>query len=61
MFDLENHLLQYRNTDPPDPQPALVHCDICGEPLYSGDSYYNVDDTIYCTDCMDDRRHKVDY
>lgn len=32
------------------------YCDICGEPIYEGDYYYEFDgDGVYCENCV---RHK---
>lgn len=27
-------------------------CDWCGESIYVGDHYYDIDDTIICEDCI---------
>ena len=35
------------------PEPASVtECICCGEKIYSGDGYYDVDGEPWCEDCM---------
>ena len=28
-------------------------CDECGEPIYVGEKYYDIEDTVICEDCID--------
>ena len=30
-------------------------CDECGNPIYDGDSYYEIDGRFICDDCMQDK------
>lgn len=41
-------------------RPCL-HCVLCGQPLYEGDTYFDIQDEVWCEDCaMDEFRKKVD-
>ena len=37
--------------EPPKP-PVFAHCDLCDEPIYDGDEYYELDDHKYCEACV---------
>lgn len=34
--------------------PIVYHCEICGEPIYDGDSYHYILGDRYCLDCITD-------
>ena len=36
-----------------------LHCAICGFAILDGEDYFDVDDLIYCEDCMMDSYRKV--
>ena len=36
-----------------------LHCAICGTTIWDGEDYFDVDDLIYCEDCMMDEFRKV--
>ena len=36
-----------------------LHCAICGTTIWDGEDYFDVDDLIYCEDCMVDEFRKV--
>ena len=38
----------------------LFYCRICDSPIYAGEDYYEIDDTIYCEDCVHDSRKSAD-
>lgn len=69
MNDLENHLLNSpMHDDSPcdDTHNGLIHCDICGDPLYTGDIYYVLPyywtqdgKKRVCEYCMDVHRYEV--
>lgn len=40
----------------PEP-PAVTECIHCGEKIYEGDGYYNVDGEPWCEDCISDCHH----
>lgn len=46
----------------PDPE-VFARCEICGEPIYDGEDYYEIDGQRYCEDCVYDARKtaEVDY
>jgi hypothetical protein len=48
-----NYPCDYRCPNAPEP-PIVFYCDECGEPIYEGDTYYQVDLDKYCEDCMND-------
>lgn len=66
MNDLENHLLDSPMPDD-NPHDGLIHCDICGDPLYTGDLYYVLPGSwtpdgspkTVCDYCMDVHRYEV--
>jgi hypothetical protein len=35
----------------PDP-PIVFYCDICNDPIYEGDDYYDFGEEKYCYDCV---------
>lgn len=37
------------NADEP---PVFAKCEICGEPIYDGDEYFEIDDKPYCEACV---------
>ena len=40
---------------PNEPEPPICgQCEWCGEPIYEGDTYYDVQHSIYCEQCVDD-------
>lgn len=32
--------------------PIYSKCEICGEPIYDGDEFYQIDDHDYCESCV---------
>lgn len=34
-------------------------CDNCGEGIYEGETYYNLDGVIYCVDCIADSEREA--
>lgn len=40
---------QCPNADEPE---VYAHCEICDEPIYDGDEYYNLDGHKYCEACV---------
>lgn len=34
------------------PPPVAYTCDCCGEPIYEGDDYYDIDGVAWCEDCI---------
>ena len=36
-----------------------LHCAICGAAILYGDDYFDIDDVIYCEDCLADQFRKV--
>lgn len=48
-------------TEPDEPR-VCFQCDDCGEDIYEGDDFYEVDnETNYCEDCMHDRKKEAIY
>ena len=43
----------YEGIDPERGRPSGF-CPLCGEAIYSGDSCYDIDDQLYCTECVDE-------
>lgn len=39
--------------EPPEGTPKYW-CGDCGEPIYEGEFYYDIDDKIICEKCIDD-------
>ena len=37
--------------DPPEPDVAF-HCDCCGEEIYVGEDYYEIEDVRICKECL---------
>lgn len=36
------------------PEPPIFDtCEKCGEPIYEGDEYVEIDDSVFCTDCAE--------
>lgn len=53
---MDDHGLGWAETmrdrrEPPEPEPKR-HCDRCGEPLYEGDTIYDIDGEIICEKCL---------
>ena len=40
-----------RCPDAPEP-PIYDYCESCGEPIYDGDEYYDIDDHKFCEACV---------
>lgn len=38
-------------------EEPICNCEKCGEPIYTGDTYYDVCGEIYCEHCMDEMSH----
>lgn len=39
------------------PEPPVVHvCDQCGDPIYEGDDFYELNDEKWCEECVRDSR-----
>ena len=36
-------------------------CDLCGCPIYVGETAYELDDKVYCSECVEDGIFEVDY
>lgn len=49
------HPCHPRCPNSPEP-PIFAHCSFCGEPIYDGDDYYEIDDYKYCEACIHDSR-----
>lgn len=47
------------NADP----PIYGHCEICGDPIYDQEMFYELDEHIYCESCVFDgyKTAEVDY
>ncbi len=41
---------RYENAQP----KKITICDICGEPIHEGDSYYDIENTVICDSCIND-------
>lgn len=51
--DLENGMLCYKE----DEGEVVKYCEWCGEPIYAGETYYEItDDQVVCEDCMSNAR-----
>ena len=37
------------------------YCSECGSAIYNGEPYYEIDGSKICEDCMNSRRHIMDY
>jgi hypothetical protein len=35
-------------------EEAVTHCDLCGEPIYYDERYYNIGELIVCQSCVKD-------
>lgn len=44
-------LPQCPNAPPP---PVVFTCYNCGEPIYEGDNYYDIEGEAWCEECIDD-------
>ena len=44
-------------TSPPDEPDPVRYCNCCGDPLWDGDTYYDIDGGI-CKSCLNDRYKK---
>lgn len=43
------------------PEPSIVYeCSCCGEPIYEGDTYYDVDSNVWCEECILDTRKEAE-
>ncbi len=40
--------------------PIVYKCSCCGEPIYEGDTYYDIDDDAWCEDCILDSRKEAE-
>lgn len=45
----------WKTTPPDDPEPVM-HCDICGEPIYEGDGVTDICGDKWCDECLKERR-----
>ena len=50
MTDLPDSCYDYRYEAPK--AKVYTHCDICGEPIYVGDSYFKIKVLVVCNDCI---------
>lgn len=44
---------RWKTTEPEEQPEAVLHCDMCGEPIYEGDTYYDIAGDRICANCMD--------
>lgn len=35
-------------------EEEAIHCYCCGEPIYEGDKYYEINGEAFCKSCLDD-------
>ena len=40
--------------NPPEPKESPFKCTCCGESLYPGDPYWNIEGEHYCSDCTEE-------
>ena len=50
MTDLPDSCYDYRYEAPK--AKAITKCDICGDAIYEGDSYFKIKDLTVCNDCI---------
>lgn len=54
----------YDAYEPESATPSNKTCDICGEPIYVGEDYYDFNDKTVCEDCLskytDEFRHEAE-
>ena len=43
-----------------DEAPVFARCEICGEPIYDGDDYYDIDNEYWCEECVHNARHTAE-
>lgn len=55
----ENSIFAEYDEQLPSEDKPTTRCDICGEPLYDGDAYYDVMGEKYCESCMKDAFRKI--
>lgn len=53
-----SYMCKYRNKECDScgecqPEPKLT-CNTCGEPIYEGDPYFEIDGFEYCTECAEE-------
>jgi len=41
-------------TSPPEPRESAFKCTCCGESLYPGDFYWDIEGEHYCTECAEE-------
>lgn len=46
--------------EPPEPKPVL-HCAGCGDGIYEGEEYYEIDGKTLCLNCMEMRYQRYAY
>lgn len=52
------HLSQCPNAPEP---PIVCECSCCGEPIYGGDEYYDINGDVWCEECILDARKEAEY
>lgn len=51
------HLSQCPNATEP---PIVYKCSWCNEPIYEGDIYYDINDNVWCEECIIDARKEAE-
>ena len=40
--------------------PIVYECSCCGESIYEGDTYYDINDDVWCEECILDARKEAE-
>lgn len=55
------HSFPHLSRCPNAPEPPEVYkCSCCGEPIYEGDTYYDIDGDAWCEECILDTRKEAE-
>jgi hypothetical protein len=55
------HSNPHLSSCPDAPEPPIVYeCSCCGEPIYEGDIYYDINDDVWCEECILDARKEAE-
>lgn len=55
-MNIDYEINKHNPYDQQEAREVFHSCDICDQPIYEDDTYYNVGGNVYCESCVDDGR-----
>lgn len=59
MDEFENYFDAWEEDACSDYEQPKYYCEECGEPIYEGDTYYDLSDAYICEECMSNKKRKA--